>query len=612
MHFDPALLRLMSAKGIHRLAKSLLLVITALLAACSNSDSLDNINDPDLIVAAQFAFISNNQIYEYIPERKTTIKLIDLSDTVYSPVDADPSGVEESFEQEAVTFRDAYPEFIVYAKEQELLAFEFDTRETHTLYDFSSNTGTNEYICDIRTPILPDIEASKRNQFLVANEFAVSVKTSLDAACSGGSEFEYYYMPFEETGETYLIRKVDSTDGSVDTLEEPYYRVRRQSSSEAQMYSRAIITDFDSQKYARFGIDSTSSELVFFTAPTSEPSPAKTELWRLYGAGFGIEAESFIQRSTPSSLSLSKNQPVSARGLDDELLIENGWAISSISKTNLFEDDATTERSSAIDNPLINRTIPPSGTFVPTSFIYYETGNSQYFIDNLSIVELTLGTSGSVSVLPLDSAAQSYTMSLAAGTPSLLKQISASSSSLVSLDNNIESTLVAQTNASLMLMYQQAPEATLVNEFDDSGFRAIAFATPEKEVSLQDAFFVNALDERFYAGHENGTTFMPVIVRKTSELGGSERFIISTLLSEGTGLTLPEENLAWTSESVIPHEDNEIRLVNDHFGLVKLMTETADGPVLNYYYFNPIDKFLERPTPFDPLPELELITLPST
>lgn len=585
-----------------------LLALFALGAlGCSDSDTLDNINDPDLITPIEVAFVHQGQLYEYDRLRQQAMPVLDTQLTLFTGIDNDTTAAGEDFAFNTVDYRNAMPEFVIYKNGNRLEAFELSTRHVHTLYDFASEDNPNgrEQICDLRPVRVPDTAVANNNKLVVIDERAVHVKAATD--CADEADARYYKMTLVESGKTYLIRllKIMQGESQVSTETKPEFEAFKLSANEAQMYEQGLLVDFANDQFGRYGIDSNRSELVFHSSDQDLSEAAESELWRLYGSNFSDDAKAL--RAINPSRFFRDHSRVNSDLINNQLVVLNyGQTLVQLSKANFFEDDAGLERMQAISSPLYRKL--DQSDDAPLTTLRPAQQLNLFVIDGQQLQRLALKQSAENQAPSTQiGAAERYDMGVIDDEISVLKHFDNGENALVSIKSGIETTKLIRSSKTRQLMLQRAPTNSLINEYDSAGSRALALGANNKIIELPNAFFIDAVDERFYFGHDQGPSYTPALVRRSSN---AREHIISTLNNQNDSSTIVGEQLARTKLTLIPHPNNKLRLINDDFALLVHMVATDQGQEMKHFYFDPIDKFKTRPSPFEPLPVLEEIPLP--
>lgn len=181
-----------------------LLVVFALLAACSESDP-ENIGTPypqaDLIqrpFLTEDGSLANMRVNTAIRLGETVSLeyeddvLIDANDIdLMIALDID-SARTTTISRTQYSQHTELPEFIIYTKDQHVILYDFSTRHHHPLIDFAdpedSNTPTG-IICDLRKVITMDKSASEERKIIIKEELSAYVVISDNNDCTSPSDF---------------------------------------------------------------------------------------------------------------------------------------------------------------------------------------------------------------------------------------------------------------------------------------------------------------------------------------------------------------------------------------------------------------------------------------
>lgn len=221
-----------------RTLQLLLLVVIALLAACSESEP-ENIGTPypqaDLV---QRPFLTENGSLANM--RVTTAARIGETESLeYEDdilIDANNIGHMIALDTDAARTtnisRKQYnqqtelPEFVIYTQDQQVILYDFSTRHHHSLIDFTApedlNTPTG-VICDLRKVITMDKTASEESKIVIKEEFSAYIVISDNSDCTTPSDFLKLEISASRkekdtitVNKTYLVENADNTDGEND------------------------------------------------------------------------------------------------------------------------------------------------------------------------------------------------------------------------------------------------------------------------------------------------------------------------------------------------------------------------------------------------------------
>lgn len=614
----------------YRLKGICVLLCSLVIAACSDTDTIDNINDPPFRTEVAFPFMYDGDIYEYLLNTNEVGKFFETDDRKIVLLDTDIPKRTTDDNDRRFYEKDSLPDALAYAENNVLFLIDLNTRYTHRLYDFNRNgnlianlvldedlesfdsTGP-ETICDLGKSSVYDSTALDEGAPILIEEDLIYVSAvPVEFTCEDIDEIRYYSISFLSSGRTYDVREapLDQDLSSPVNSSYPILVGAKQVVSEALMFAGAPILLGD--RYYFFGFDQRSTSLQAYEVDSS--TFVKTHLWSLESEEFLIQANH--RRNILQSYSLDSfenRQPFFTR-LGSFLFAEHGYDIIRLDLSQILDDDADAERESALNNPLYERT--PMVDYEPVDFQIRSSTQVSFVTDEAGIVLHTLSTENDdVNELNLTSTADNdISIVLSENLPLVHKQSQLDDrTAITTYDGTVERTLYPRTTESLSLGRFNLGEAAYLNIEDsvNNTWDSRLYEGPNLRTELDDSLIVPYTDIRFRNQGTKDTVNAILLAENQQNLSTTSQLTYPTAFEFSGNFAAPVADTIFTAENYIFKEsaENQIKIFSDFFGLANLnaLRETPEGGtefVQMQFFFNPIDAKGEPELPSELIPLL--------
>ncbi len=440
------------------------LFVITLISACSDSGTEGSFEPPPIIEPVTQPFFADGALYGFfntIIDEDTaeyqTVELLRPSSGIMVALDTDQSTEAEGEPNEKFLQRSAIPEYVVYADEAMLYAYELATQHTHTIFDFRAERLKNaSIICDLQPSVRLDEENLEEDRIVFADEEAVYVRASTTSCSSTvASDYLHYKVTFVDGTEFYSIRVEEETEDeegetqtSIETKRFLELVGQRKPVDRALMYARAPIADLTRDRIGYLGFDPDTYTWKFYRLNLENGNVRL--VWTLTDAGFATQIPFLTRSAFPSSNFFpDRRQANFSRISANAIAMAYGQSIIRLELDHLFDDDRHTERTNSLANPVYTfESTDPNLTYVK-----YESNGTWIIRDGNRI--LSVDAAGSQRLLR-DLTAESlqglqvFTTQSSVG---LVKEFSDNSyaATLVAKSEGLEKTLIPRTSRSFFL-----------------------------------------------------------------------------------------------------------------------------------------------------------------
>lgn len=620
-------------------------------AACSDSDTLGNIEDAPFVLPVAQVIMRDHIVWEYLPEKTISRKLLDLNNRLYAAHDTDETRVLKDFNDNDVRFQNPLPDFISYTDSNQLKLFDLETRYTHDLYDFSSEKNPNgpEQICDIQASTIFDknsflADGSVLKEELVVQASAVDLQTG---DCSVIQDLRFYKISIVPTEQLYSIRqqiltqrrqKLNVGDSSPpsqsetttgrplcdpnaelatqdEELEEdqfiycvtseiikadfPIFKGLKATGDDALMYASYPIKNPNGQNYGYLGFDREQMELAFFLRSGDEFS--LSELWRLSLPDHLPQAQYRVISKQRRSIYGDEYRSKGNTIIGSNIVLEVGNRLTYLPIRSLFDDDLSALRVQSLNNTLHQRLIFDAANYTPLDISVDASNSVITFIDDdtLITIESTGQTVPSSQKLALNTLGVASFDNLALGSTSLIHKIYNNidleqDSAWVYYSGNVENTMLPRYVTQYHSYTNKGDSRAYLNYSEAETWNTLILTTTQTGFFQPNTIAITATDSQAYAGWDKGPNYYSLYIRSegqtptyTPSLKGASLY---NDLFDASEIDRGLVALNIPAE-ITASELNKLYFFNDDFALLRLMTKSINGDELKYFYFDPPDLF---------------------
>lgn len=593
------------------------------IQGCSDTETIDNISAPPLIIPVVAPFLKDQKLYEYIPEGKETKLLLDLSNTQFTPLDTDASSkdTDGSPQENNVQFHQPLIDFVAYVVNgQQLRLFQLDTRRDHELYDFASSGNPNgaEKICNIRASVIADVESFKAEQAILKEERAVYVEAVelSQGSCDSASDRRYYKMVVFESSDTYDIRRRVTTTNSnnvettnIERVVLPILKAEKRVTDEALMYALGPIFVNSANRYGYIGFERNPAAVRFYSMDgvNLEVSP----VWTVLSPEFELQAEQVVQSTLGKELYGARyRQARTVLSNANDILFEHGWDLISLPKSALFDDDSDTLVANRLLTPVFDRATGNINQYSPLDITQSISDSSLFIQQGQRLTTLSGAQYAQTRFEFPDTDIERLDLSLVNSTVLAQKHYQApqdNESSIVTLNQNIESTILPRSAVQTRLFSLPTQAFAFANSEDRSNSNRLTWSSRlyrnnTTTPASKDSLYISGIDERSYHNHDEGPTFEAFVLSSKALVNSDSRPALVNPTLHSANLTPAPNGTDFDPTRVLhallPNTDitesplNRFTLVSDEFALLELMTLSDDNTQsLQLYYVNPFNTF---------------------
>lgn len=553
------------------------ILLALFLVACSDSNTISDINEAPLILPAKQIFMHEGIVWEYQADKKITQQLLDLNEVLYAVHDTDEIEEDRDFFSNTVQKHNPLANFVSYSDSESLKLFDLETRYTHDLYDFSSIKNPNgpELVCDIQASTVFDKESFTADGFVMKEELVIHV-SAVDynaGNCDVTDDLRFYQIKLVEAQSKYSVRQqvvdlkrqvlpegfpplsdLEPTTGrplcdpdlkileSDDTADEdriefcvtskiekrdfPILKGEKSLGYDALMYASAPIKDpNNSNQYGYLGYDRQREELVFFLRSGEELTLSK--LWSMPLTDYALQADYHVRFAVQASVFGDEYRRPKNQIIGSNLLIEIGDSLHYLPLRSLFDDDLNSLRITSLNAPLHQRIVFDADSYSPLSIQIDSSGTYASFLDGSTLVTVhSVGpTIPSTETQALTTTGTEAIDTLAVGTTNLIKKIYADgeiqNASWVFYSGAVENTALPRTISEFQSFTVESDAKAYLNvsENNDAAWSSIIFSTTQTKFTANNSLLLNSVDSRSYAGHESGPTYAPLALSSVTPLG---------------------------------------------------------------------------------------------
>lgn len=392
-----------NASAARKLAALALLVF---VGACSDSGTEGSFEPPPIIEPVTHPFFADGALYGFfktIIDAETaeyeTLELLRPDSGIMVALDTDAAQDTEGEPNETFLSRSAIPEFVVYADDAMLYAYELATQHTHTIFDFRAEQLKNaSVICDLQPSVRLEEENLEQDRIVYIDEQAVFARASI-SDCSSGDENDYlhYKVSFTEGDDFYSIRveeeDPDAEEGDPQTrIATKRFRElvgQRKPVDRALMYARAPIADLNNDRIGYLGFNPDTMTWKFYLLDIE--SNTVRQQWSMTDANFAPQIPFLTRNAFPASNFFPDTRQANFTRINaSEIAMNYGASIVTFELNDIFDDDRHVERENRLASPIY--TFQSNATYTE-----YQSNGAWFFRDGNRI--LSVGADGTQRLL---------------------------------------------------------------------------------------------------------------------------------------------------------------------------------------------------------------------